>query len=389
MTTNHENALLPTGLSDDLPPDAAFAAALRERLVGQFHAHGYDRVSPPLVEFEESLLAGTGAAMSAQTFRLMDPISQRMMGVRADMTPQVARLATTRLSHITRPLRLCYAGKVLRIKGSQLRPERQFDQAGAEIIGTTSPDADAEVIVMATNALNALGIKDISIDIGQPTLFTALAEDLSLPGELTAQLREALNGKDAAEVSRLSADLGEANHTLIKTLMRATGTLDHAREILRSLEFGPKASAERDKLIAVADRVRARSNVELTLDAVENRGFEYHSGTSFTLFAPGVRGELGNGGRYRAGQSDHEAGEPATGFSLFMDSILRAIDCEPANDKLFMPKGVTEDQAAEMREQGWRTVADVSEADIDAHEQARALGCGHILLNGKAEQVSA
>ena len=149
MTDFSDKALLPAGLSDVLAPDAAFEASVLERLLDWFSRHGYDRVKPPLVEFEDGLLTGTGAGLSEQTFRLMDPVSQKMMGVRADITPQVARIAATRLTRAPRPLRLSYAGQVLRVRGSQLRPERQFTQAGAELIGASETAADAEVIQMA------------------------------------------------------------------------------------------------------------------------------------------------------------------------------------------------------------------------------------------------
>ncbi len=128
-------ALLPAGLRDLLPPDADTEAAAMELLMAAFAGHGYQRVQPPLIEFEESLLAGSGAAVSDQTFRLLDPDSHRMMGVRADTTPQVARIATTRLAAAPRPLRLSYAGLCLRVRGSQLDPDRQVAQAGIELIG--------------------------------------------------------------------------------------------------------------------------------------------------------------------------------------------------------------------------------------------------------------
>ena len=124
------------------------------RLMGVLAAHGYERVKPPLVEFEETLLAGAGSAMASDTFRTMDPISHRMVAVRADMTPQVARIAATRLAHRPRPLRLSYAGQVLRVRGSQMRPERQFGQAGAELIGAAGPAADVEAIAVAGEALD-------------------------------------------------------------------------------------------------------------------------------------------------------------------------------------------------------------------------------------------
>ncbi|MDE2328199.1 MAG: ATP phosphoribosyltransferase regulatory subunit, partial [Rhodospirillales bacterium] len=158
-------ALLPAGFTDLLPPDAEAEARLTETLTASFGAHGYQRVKPPLVEFETTLLAGSGAAVAEQTFRLMDPESQRMMGVRADTTPQIARIATTRLAAAARPLRLAYAGQCLLVRGSQLAPERQVAQAGIELIGPDVPEADAEIIVTAAAALAATGIGEVSVDL--------------------------------------------------------------------------------------------------------------------------------------------------------------------------------------------------------------------------------
>jgi ATP phosphoribosyltransferase regulatory subunit len=135
--------LLPAGLVDLLPPEAEREAALVEALMAGFGAHGYERVKPPLLEFEDSLLAGSGAAVADQTFRLMDPVSQRMMGLRADTTPQVARIAASRLGLQKRPLRLCYAVEALRVRGTQLAPARQLTQAGVELVGSDSAAADA------------------------------------------------------------------------------------------------------------------------------------------------------------------------------------------------------------------------------------------------------
>src|SRR6476619_6313963 len=139
--SNHR-ALLPAGLRDLLPPDAESEAASVEALMEVFASHGYQRVKPPLLEFEDSLLAGSGAAVAEQTFRLMDPVRQRMMGLRADTKTQVARIAATRLGGQARPLRLCYAGQVLRVRGTQIVPERQLPQVGVELIGSEAAAAD-------------------------------------------------------------------------------------------------------------------------------------------------------------------------------------------------------------------------------------------------------
>lgn len=199
MTDAQNLALLPTGMADVLPPDATFEAATLDNLMATFASHGYERIKPPLIEFEDGLLAGLGTAMAPQTFRLMDPVSQRMMGVRADMTPQVARISATRLKQYSRPLRLSYSGDVLRVKGSQLRPERQFTQVGAELIGTERAEADAEVILMAINALNDLGVKGLSIDLAIPTLVPALCRELNISDDVEAQIRLALDRKDAGK----------------------------------------------------------------------------------------------------------------------------------------------------------------------------------------------
>jgi len=206
MTDNTDKGLLPAGLSDVLAPDAAFEASVLERLLADLAAHGFDRVAPPLIEFEDSLLTGIGAGLAEQTFRLMDPESQKMMGVRADMTPQVARIAARRLSKAPRPLRLSYAGQVLRVRGSQLRPERQFTQVGAELIGPDEAAADAEVIVLAAGALGNLDIADLSIDLGLPKLVAAVLGNAGDNSKSKARLRQALDRKDAAAVAQLGDD---------------------------------------------------------------------------------------------------------------------------------------------------------------------------------------
>src|SRR4051794_15244869 len=171
MTANDNNhrGLLPAGLADLLPPDAARETRAIDIAIERFAAFGYERVKPPLVEFEESLLGGPGAALASQTFRLMDPVSQRMMGVRPDMTVQVARIAVPRLKHEPRPLRLSYGGNVIRVRGSALKPERQFAQVGTELIGVDSAEADAEAVLLAGDAPRALGGADPSGGPNPPT----------------------------------------------------------------------------------------------------------------------------------------------------------------------------------------------------------------------------
>jgi ATP phosphoribosyltransferase regulatory subunit len=374
-------ALLPTGFYDLLPPEAEIEAEVTARLMAALTAHGYERVKPPLVEFEETLLAGAGAVTAAETFRTLDPVSHRMIGVRADMTPQVARIAATRLAHRERPLRLCYDGQVLRVKGSEIRPERQVGQVGAELIGAEGPAADVEAIAVAGEALLTVGVPRLSVDITLPTLVAAIAEAYGIGGERAAALRAALDHKDAASVAALSGEAG----SLLSQLVAVAGGAAGARIALERLELPPRARDERDRLGAVLDGLAAAMPaLTLTVDPVENRGFEYHTGVSFAFFArvgpeQGPLGELGRGGRYVAGAPTTP--EPATGFTLYTDTVLRTLPGARPALRVLVPHGAARGAAAVLRAEGWVTVAALSPA-ADWHGEALRLGCGHLLEAG-------
>ena len=387
MSDNSDMALLPTGLSDRLPPDAEFEVRTVERLMASFASNGYERVKPPLVEFEESLLAGNGAAMAESTFRLMDPISQRMMALRPDLTLQVARIAATRLRNAPRPLRLSYAGQILRVKGTQLRPERQFGQVGVELVGSSAPGADAEVILMGIEALADLGVENLSVDLGLPTLVRAVSRELGLDDAASARLRDALDRKDAASVGAMGRQLGTDAVAILAAMLNAAGPAEKALESLGRLELPAEAAGERDILARVADLVRAGApEVTLTIDAVENRGFEYHSGVTFTFFALNVRGELGRGGRYAAGNGSGGQ-EPATGLSLFMDTVLRSLPAPPPARRVYLPAGTPAQEGSRLRGEGWVTVSGLGEA-ADVLAEAARLGCGHAFVDGTVREAA-
>jgi ATP phosphoribosyltransferase regulatory subunit len=381
-------ALLPAGLYDLLPPEAGIEADVTARLMGVLGAYGYERVKPPLVEFEETLLSEAGAAMASDTFRTMDPISHRMIGVRADMTPQVARIAATRLAYKPRPLRLSYAGQVLRVKGSQMRPERQVGQAGAELIGAGGPAADVEAIAVAGEALAAVGVPHLSVDITLPTLVPAIAEAYGIKGERAASLRAALDRKDVAAVASLAGEAG----AVLARLVAAAGTGGATRAALDRLELPERARLERDRLGAVLDGLAgAIPDLKVTVDPVENRGFEYHTGISFTFFARvgpelGPLGELGRGGRYLAGAPS--APEPATGFTLYTDSILRTLPAPPPRRRVLVPPDADRARAGALRAEGWITVAALLPA-ADWREEARRLDCFYVLEGGDPRPVAA
>ena len=375
-------ALLPAGLHDVLPPDAAHEATVVEQVMAILAGHGYERVKPPLIEFEESLLSGPGAAMAGETFRLMDPISQRMMGLRADMTPQIARIAGARLANQARPLRLAYAGQVLRVRGNQLRPERQFGQVGAELIGVSAPATDAEIAAIAAECLGAVGIDRLSLDLNHPQLVSALLEELQVSDQQAQRLRRALDRKDAAAVA---AESGAAAD-LLGRLLAAGGPAATAVPAAEALQLPANAAARLDRLLAAVRTVAAvMADLTVTVDFVEHRGFEYHSGVSFTLFARGVRGELGRGGRYRVDTAEGGNGEDATGFSLYLDTVLRAAKPSPQRRRVFVPIGTPSAEAARLRADGWATVAGL--AECDPQTEARRTQCDAAYVDGKVRAL--
>ncbi|MCC7284299.1 MAG: ATP phosphoribosyltransferase regulatory subunit, partial [Acetobacteraceae bacterium] len=287
-------ALLPAGLSDVLPPHAETEAHAIETMAGVFARHGFQRVKPPLLEFEEGLLSGSGAATAEQTFRLMDPVSQRMMGLRADITPQVARIAATRLAAAARPLRLSYSGQVLRVRGSQLQPARQFAQAGIELIGPDSHEADGEVVAVGAEALAAAGIADLSIDLTLPTMAALIVESAGLDPEAKRALYHALDRKDGAAVV---AGAG-SQATLLETLLSAAGPADRALLVLAGAALPQAGRALAERAGATIAAVRARNpGLVLTLDPLEFRGWRYHRELAFSIFAHNSGEELGRGGR--------------------------------------------------------------------------------------------
>jgi ATP phosphoribosyltransferase regulatory subunit len=361
-------ALLPAGLVDLLPPEAEREAALVEAMVEVFARHGYDRVKPPLLEFEDSLFAGSGAALADQTFRLMDPVSQRMMGLRADTTPQVARIAATRLARTPRPLRLSYAGQVLRVRGTQLAPSRQVPQAGVELIGPDLPEADAEVAAVAAEALAAIGIAEPTLDITLPRLSPALLDAAGVEGDARRRLGRALDRKDAAAVAALVRDAGEAAHVL-PDLMAAAGPADVALSALETAALPPAARAMADNAARVVEALRARApELRITLDPVEFRGFRYHTGVAFTVFGAGSTGELARGGRYLSGE------EPATGMTLYPEAMLRAVPAAAPRQRVFLPVGADAAATRALRARGIATVAQLS-----ADDTPTKLRCTHVL----------
>lgn len=354
-------ALLPEGLRDRLPRQAEAASRVTRALVDAMRAHGYGRVAPPLAEFRETL-GGDDDRTTRDLLRFTDPVSQRTLALRPDITRQVGRIATSLLAKAPRPLRLCYAGQVVKLRASQLRPAREMLQVGAELIGSDSVAAAREIVTVAIDALEAAGIGPVTIDFTLPDVVDLLANGPLPVNADIQQLRDELDAKDAGTLTRLGAEA-------YLPLLRATGPFDQAIADLRAFDSTSVLTARIDALEAIAAPVRDR--VTLTLDPTERHGFAYQSWFGFQIFVPGQGDAVGRGGGYSIPVGEQE--EAAVGFSLYPDPLIDAgLGAEDdADRRIFLPLGHDPALAASLRADDWQTVAALSEAD-----DAQALGCG-------------
>ena len=307
-----QKGLLPAGLSDVLYPKAKIQAKKIENLLDVFSNYGYLRVKPPLVEYEETLLSdGPGTVLKDSTFRIMDPLSQKMMALRSDVTAQISRIASTRLSHLARPLRLSYSGDVLRVKGDSFNTERQKTQVGAELIGLENEFCDAEIILICLKALKSINIENITIDINLPFLREYFLKDLS--SSLKEEINKAIDLRDKKSLKKFKFK----HSKIVLDLVEASGDYSFASNFLSKLKLEGFINDVRDYYLRVIDIVdKNDSSIKISIDPLENRGFNYHTGLSFTIFSENLKGEIAKGGRYKTLN-----GETAIGCTIYTEKI--------------------------------------------------------------------
>lgn len=308
--------LLPEAIDDVLPAEAAELEALRRRLLDHFAARGYRLVRPPLVEHLESLLTGSGRDLELLTFKTVDPQSGRLVGIRADITPQVARIDAHLLNE-TGATRLCYAGSVLRAVTEGPRAAREVLQVGCELFGVPGTEGDREVIELLVSSLAGAGVRDLHLDLGHMGVYRALASaaGLAINGEDSA-LYDALRTKNIGDVRALTRDVAAPWREAIESLPALYGPADavlrEARDKLPGIEAIAGALSSLDALA----RAAAPLGVTLHIDLADLRGYHYHNGAIFSVFTAGEPNAIAKGGRYDGIGKAFGRARPATGFTL-------------------------------------------------------------------------
>lgn len=340
---NKDSWLLPDGIEETLPDDARHLEHLRTELLELFACWGYELVVTPFIDFLDSLLIGSGHDLDLQTFKLIDQLSGKMLGIRADMTPQVARIDAHHLHH-DYPTRLCYVGTILHTKGDPLEKTRSPMQIGAELYGHAGKDSDVEVIRLMLESLAQLGLLDVHLDLGHVGIYRALAEQAGLTDAQERQLFEVLQRKSRPELAELMNDYDLSDD--LKALFLQLPKLNGDRTILSTAQkLFANANADVQQaladLIAIADELAVRfPSLPISFDLAELRGYHYHTGVVFAAFVPNVGREIARGGRYDNIGGVFGRARPATGFSADLKVLasLSKNTCQaPERQLIFAP----------------------------------------------------
>ena len=323
--TTVDRWLLPDGVEELLPAQAAHAEKLRRRLLDLYRSWGYDLVMPPLLEFTDSLLIGLGRDVDLLTFKVTDQLSGRSMGIRADITPQVARMDAHSL-HRDGPVRLCYAGSVLHTRPKSLLASRSPIQIGVEFYGDAGLASDSEVVLLMLETLRVAELGGITLDLGHVGIYRALVSVAQLTNEDELELFDALQRKASAEIAAV-LDRAVQQPKLrgwFDALVRLRGGAAVLAEARAALAGAPaEVAAAIAELVAVADLVAARlPDVNQYFDLSELRGYHYHTGLVFAAFAPGWGQAIANGGRYDHIGEVFGRARPATGFSTDLKALI-------------------------------------------------------------------
>jgi ATP phosphoribosyltransferase regulatory subunit len=317
--------VLPDHIADVLPSEARHIEEIRRDLLDMARCYGYELVMPPLIEHLESLLSGTGQALDLQTFKLVDQISGRMMGVRADCTPQVARIDAHLLNRVGLT-RLCYCGPVIHTRPSKPHATREPLQFGAELYGHTGLEADLEILTLALDSLKAVRVRDIRVDLADARIVQLLLKELSLPKEQMALLHAALATKDISAMKELTSSAPTPIDSMLQDLVALYGDASVLTEAQSRFASIPGIAEAIAQLRWLAGHLQG---VDVSFDLSDLSGYAYYSGARFSLYAPGANDSLARGGRYDEVGSVFGRNRPAVGFSLDIKALGAVVARQP------------------------------------------------------------
>ncbi|MDB5808712.1 MAG: hisZ [Betaproteobacteria bacterium] len=375
--------LLPEYIEDVLPEPARRIEALRRGMLDLFALHGYQFVVPPMLEYVDSLLTGTGHDLDLRTFKLVDQLSGRTLGIRADITPQVARI-DAHLMNRKGVNRLCYAGSVLHTLPAGLNRTREPLQIGAEIYGHAGIESDLEVQRLMLDALRLAGVSKLQLDIGHVAVFHSLVRAARVGADVEAELFRAVQAKDVPALSKLVRKLDRDLGAALLALPELAGGVDVLARAKKLLPDNAEIKQALAQLRAIAASIQD-AGTEICFDLGELRGLHYHSGVVFAVYAEGWSNALALGGRYDEVGEAFGRARPATGFSMDLREIIAAAPAADSRNSILAPY-LPADAALQRRISTLRKSGDAVIVDLPGHDKVRdELGCNRRLArrNGK------
>ncbi len=373
--------LLPEGVHEVLPDQAAYLEQVRRRLFDTYRSWGYELVIPPFIEYLDSLLSGTGADLDLQTFKLTDQLTGRLMGIRADITPQVARIDAHQLKRDV-PTRLCYLGTVLHTRPDGFARTRSPLQVGAELYGHAGVASDAEILSLMLETLHITHINSYHIDIGHVAIYRELVKQAHLDSEQEHLLFDVLQSKAIPEIhSYLSAwQVDKQVHDMLAQLVYLNGSLDVLNEARTALKNANNAVQHAlDDIAALAERV---TDNELHVDLAELRGYSYHTGLLFSAYVPGHGQAIARGGRYDHVGEVFGRARPASGFSADLINLVSFNPQTLERQAIFAPVPSQNEQRASLQEkiQSLRGEGHIVICELPGQAgDAQAMGCQQVL----------
>jgi ATP phosphoribosyltransferase regulatory subunit len=366
--------VLPDHIADVLPSEARHIEELRRLYLDTARGFGYELVMPPLLEYLESLLSGTGRALDLQTFKLVDQLSGRTLGLRADTTPQVARIDAHLLNRAG-VTRLCYCGPVLHTRPDRPFATREPLQFGAEIYGHAGLEADLEVLHLALDSLQAVDLQNFSVDLSDARIVPALLDGVTLTSDARDALHAALASKDAPAVLATTASLPAAVQTALVTLVRLYGDASVLTQAEQAFAAWPKVQQALTQLRQVAADL---GDVPTTFDLADLRGYAYYSGVRFAIYVPGASDALVRGGRYDEVGAVFGRKRPAAGFSLDLKELVSVVPARALKAAIRAPWGTAKglrEAIAHLRAQGDTVVCVMPghESEVDEFDCDRVL----------------
>mgnify|MGYP001215529863 CR=1 FL=1 len=364
------NILLPPGFKDELFEQSSTEHKYKNKIIKIFQKNGYALIKTPLIEY-------ANAYNKNNSFLIKIEKNQKDLTLRNDITMQIARVASSRLVNNQRPLKICYYGEVVRKKGTMLRPERQFLQVGAECIGEMNYLADVEILNLAYESLNSVGIKDITIELSSNVFLDFLLKK-NKNKKSEDKIRSFLRKKD------LKNTIKYLNNDLInfaKTLLACSGNFHEKKLLLNKLKINKDTKIAVEELTKIFKNFqKINNNVEIILDLTESDYLNYHNGTRFTIFSKNVRGEVARGGRYQTNNGKNI--ENATGFNCYMDTIIRASTYKESVKKILIPFNTNKLIKNKITKKGF-IIETFFEKKINIRKLAKIRNCHSYLLKNK------